>query len=140
MNKYLDAVNNIVSTLQSNPVRYAGAAMGMSPILPRKEVKPTVSKTFVYPDYAAKAEKPAMISAIQESSAQPSVATAESSSPMMDVLSLLASGSNKPIRNKQVQTKTPYAREDMIASRNKIGEATRYLDEALKQRENFGYS
>lgn len=140
MNKYLEAVDNIVSALQSNPVRTAGAMMGITPVLPRKEVKPTVNKTFVYPDYSAKAESPAMINAMQESSAQPSVATAESSSPMMDILSLLASGSSKPIRNKQVQTKTPYAREDMVAGRNKIGEATRYLDEALKQRENFGYS
>lgn len=140
MNKYLDAVNDIVSILQSNPVRNAGAMMGMAPILPRKQVKPTVTKTFVYPDYAAKAEKPAMISAVQESSTQPSIATAEAPSPMADILSLLASSSGRPVRNKQVQTKTPYAREDMIASRNKIGEATRYLDEALKQRENFGYS
>ena len=37
-------------------------------------------------------------------------------------------------------TNTPYALADMIANRNKIGQATRDLDEALKLRETTGYS
>ena len=37
-------------------------------------------------------------------------------------------------------TSTPYALEDLIAARDSLGTATRNLDEALKQRENFGYT
>jgi hypothetical protein len=34
----------------------------------------------------------------------------------------------------------PWARPDMVATRSRIGESTRLLDEALKGRENFGYA
>lgn len=34
----------------------------------------------------------------------------------------------------------PWARPDMVATRSRIGESTRVLDEALKGRENFGYA
>ena len=37
-------------------------------------------------------------------------------------------------------TNTPYALADMIANRNRVGQATRDLDEALKLRETTGYS
>lgn len=37
-------------------------------------------------------------------------------------------------------TSTPYALSDLIAARDSLGTATRNLDEALKQRENFGYT
>lgn len=37
-------------------------------------------------------------------------------------------------------TSTPYALEDLIATRNRIGESTRALDDALKARETFGYT
>ena len=37
-------------------------------------------------------------------------------------------------------TNTPYALADMIANRDRIGQATRDLDEALKLRETTGYS
>lgn len=140
MNKYLDVVNNITSVLQSEPVRSAGAMMGISPILPRKEVKPTVSKTFVYPDYAAKQTPINPDTGMAVDYIPENAPIQQGSSPLLDILRLMSAQSGKPIRNKQVQTKTPYAREDMISGRNKIGEATRYLDEALKQRENFGYS
>ena len=140
MDKYLEAVNNIVSTLQSNPVRNASAMMGMSPILPRKEVKPTVNKTFVYPDYSAKQTPIDQNTGMAVGYAQNASGDVKTPSQTLDILSLLAAQSGKPIRNRQVQKTTPYAREDMIASRNKIGEATRMLDEALKGRENFGYS
>ena len=35
---------------------------------------------------------------------------------------------------------TPYAQADMVANRNRIGIPTRKLEDALKTRENFGYS
>jgi hypothetical protein len=37
-------------------------------------------------------------------------------------------------------TSTPYALEDLITTRNRIGESTRALDDALKARETFGYT
>ena len=37
-------------------------------------------------------------------------------------------------------TSTPYALEDLIATRKRIGESTRALDDALKARETFGYT
>ena len=37
-------------------------------------------------------------------------------------------------------TSTPYALSDLIAARDSLGTATRNLDEALKQRENLGYT
>lgn len=37
-------------------------------------------------------------------------------------------------------TSAPYALEDLIATRNRIGESTRALDDALKARETFGYT
>lgn len=37
-------------------------------------------------------------------------------------------------------TSTPYALEDLVATRNRIGESTRALDDALKARETFGYT
>lgn len=37
-------------------------------------------------------------------------------------------------------TSTPYALEDLIATRNRIGESTKALDDALKARETFGYT
>lgn len=37
-------------------------------------------------------------------------------------------------------TSTPYALEDLVATRKRIGESTRALDDALKARETFGYT
>lgn len=37
-------------------------------------------------------------------------------------------------------TSTPYALEDLIATRNRIGESSRALDNTLKAREDFGYT
>jgi hypothetical protein len=37
-------------------------------------------------------------------------------------------------------TSTPYALEDLVATRNRIGESTKALDDALKARETFGYT
>lgn len=37
-------------------------------------------------------------------------------------------------------TSTPYALEDLISTRNRIGESSRALDDALKAREDFGYT
>lgn len=37
-------------------------------------------------------------------------------------------------------TSTPYALEDLVATRNRIGESTKALDDALKVRETFGYT
>lgn len=52
---------------------------------------------------------------------------------------LLAGGSNRPVKNRQVQVTVPYARPDMIAARDTIGQATREYDEALKARETWPY-
>lgn len=141
MNKYLETVNNIVSALGKEPVRTAGAMMGFpTGILPKQEAKPTVSKTFVYPDYTAQQAPINPDAGVATDYTQESIATPEGSLSMFDILRLMSTQSGKPIRNKQIQITTPYSRENMIASRNKIGEASRMLDEALKSRENFGYS
>lgn len=141
MNKYLETVNNIVSVLGKEPVRTAGAMMGLSTgVLPKQEVKPTVSKTFVYPDYAAQQTPINPDTGMAADYRTENAAIQQSSSPLLDILRLMSAQSGKPVRNKQIKKTTPYAREDMLATRNKIGEATRMLDEALKGRENFGYS
>lgn len=141
MNNYLNALDNIVSTLGKEPYRSAGAMMGLpTGVLPKQEVKPTVSKTFVYPDYAAKQTPINPDTGMAMDYIPENTAIQQASSPLLDILRLMSAQSGKPIRNKQIQKTTPYAREDMIANRNKIGEATRMLDEALRGRENFGYS
>ena len=56
------------------------------------------------------------------------------------MLPFLLAGSNRPVKNRQVQVTTPYARPDMIANRDRIGTATRELDDALKARETLGYT
>lgn len=141
MNKYLETVNNIVSVLGKEPVRTAGAMMGLpTGVLPKQEVKPTVSKTFVYPDYAAQQTPINPDTGMAADYRTENAAIQQSSSPLLDILRLMSAQSGKPVRNKQIQKTTPYAREDMLTTRNKIGEATRMLDEALKGRENFGYS
>lgn len=53
---------------------------------------------------------------------------------------LLMGSSNKPVKNRQVQVTTPYARPDMIAARDTIGRATQELDDYLKGRETLGYT
>lgn len=45
-----------------------------------------------------------------------------------------------PIKTSQIQTTTPFAQANMIANRNRVGQATRDLNEALKQREGLGYT
>lgn len=51
---------------------------------------------------------------------------------------------NRPQKNyvltNTTSTSTPFALEDLIAARDSLGTATRNLDEALKERENFGYT
>lgn len=56
------------------------------------------------------------------------------------MLPFLLAGSNRPVKNRQVQITTPYARPDIIANRDRIGTATRELDDALKARETLGYT
>lgn len=50
----------------------------------------------------------------------------------------------RPMKNRETtvltDTTTPYALEDLLALRGRIGSATRDLDRDLKARENFGYS
>lgn len=56
------------------------------------------------------------------------------------MLPFLLAGSNRPMKNRQVQVTVPYARPDMIAGRDTIGQASRTYDEALKARETLPYT
>lgn len=62
------------------------------------------------------------------------------SSSWASMLPFLLAGSNRPVKNRQVQVTVPYARPDMIAGRDTIGQATRAYDEALKARETLPYT
>lgn len=53
---------------------------------------------------------------------------------------LLSAGSDKPVKNRQVQVTTPYAQNDLIKARDAIGGATTDLASALRGRENWGYA
>ena len=92
-----------------------------------------VNKTFVVPEFA-QAQVP------QQTPIDPETGMAQGSGLGSLLPFLLASGSNRPVKNRQVQVTVPYARPDMIAARNTIGRATREYDEALKARETLPYT
>ena len=88
-----------------------------------------VNKTFVIPDFATKQTK-----------IDPETGMAEGFGTARAGFPFAMLSSAKPIKNTQIQVTTPYARADMIANRNKIGLATKDLNDALKAREGVGYS
>lgn len=60
---------------------------------------------------------------------------------MANALTMLATRPQKSlVRTNNVSTSTPYALENMIANRDRIGQATRDYDDALKLRETTAFS
>ena len=97
----------------------------VSKIRGKEDFKPSVSKTMVVPDYIA------------EKAAEEETKKLPASS---DVLALLQASSLASSPSKTVQTTTPYARDDMLARRAKIGEYNQALEDAMKIKEGVGYS
>lgn len=93
-------------------------------------------KTLLVPSFAqAQAQAP------QQTPVDPETGMAQGyGSNWGPMLPFLLAGSSRPVKNRQVQVTTPYARPDMIANRDRIGTATRELDDALKARETLGYT
>lgn len=71
----------------------------------------------------------------------PATGLAENNMPTAsDILSLLDAGKYKDNSSKSIKTVTPFARQDMLARRNKIGEYNQALEDAMKIKEGVGYS
>ena len=133
------SLNDLVKTTGKEPYRTALGSMGFPTYFSTKYT-PTVSKKMVIPDYSVVEEEYPMTRINPETGM--AFDTHKTTSPLdiKDILTLMGTTSSKPVKSRQVQVTTPYAREDMLARRNIIGDATQKLDDALKAKESLGYS
>lgn len=141
----INSLKSLATTAGKQPYRTALEMMNIPTYgLPRQTYKPTVSKTMVVPDYVREKETLPMTPIDPDTGmAVDASTTSNMSIPKLstqELLALMSSGGVSPLKYRETQTTTPYARESMMANRAKIGETTKALNEALAPRESWTYS